>query len=128
MLYRRVPFYWLLSYWILALSLLYPVLHVNTFPLNVLALAGVLEFVAKPFEQNLTVAVLILAVHLAPFLWIPYDLSPATVAFGLQFSLMYVFVMEFVLDKSVVDVYLSVLREKSHSSLVRFLAVRGFTR
>jgi len=77
-----VRWYHLLSTWIFLLSLAHPVSKLPTFPLNVLASVGCLEVILNPYNEHLLKNIYILFIHIAPFFWIPYDVSMGALQFG----------------------------------------------
>ena len=120
---QRIRFNWLFSYWILILSICYPIVHIPTFPLNVLSLLGIVGIVMDPLKNNFETTFFILFIHLVPFLWIPVDFSDEAITIAFAFSIMYVLFTELIVQKSIVDIYIKCFRER-HKSLKDFLNAR----
>lgn len=117
-----IRWYYLLSTWIFLLSVLYPLHRISTFPLNLMALVGCYECLRNPFGEHWFKTLYILFIHLAPFLWIPYELSVRTLLFALCVILIYLFFIGLI-KKNPIDVYDILLKEK-HEELHEFLADR----
>jgi hypothetical protein len=115
-----VRWYHLLSAWIFILSALYPIHKISTFPLNVIALTGCLEAFAN--REHIVKSIYILFLHLAPFAWIPYDLSRTAIGFALATMAVYV-VFIYSIKEQPVDIYRAVLSER-HTTVNDFLADR----
>jgi len=117
-----VRWYMLLSTWIFILSVLYPMIKISTFPLNLLASVGCLEVILNPYNEHALKNIYILFIHIAPFFWIPYELSTNTIEFAAIVIIAY-FVFMMVLRDNPIDVYMALLREK-HTSLHAFTCDR----
>lgn len=117
-----VRWYMLLSTWIFILSVLYPVIQISTYPLNLLASVGCLEVILNPYNEHALKNIYILFIHIAPFFWIPYELSTNTIEFAAIVIIAY-FVFMMVLRDNPIDVYMALLREK-HTSFSQFMGDR----
>lgn len=115
-----VRWYHLLSAWIFILSALYPIHKISTFPLNILALTGCLEAFAN--REHIIKSIYILFIHLAPFAWIPYDLSRTAIGLALAVIATYI-VFIYAIKEQPVDIYRAVLSER-HTTIGAFLADR----
>ena len=119
---RPVRWYLLLSTWIFILSVLYPLHQISTFPLNLMALVGCIDVLSNPFKETCIKNIYILFIHLAPFLWIPYDLSYVPMAFALFVVIVYlVFILFQKTDPF--SVYYK-LNHEHHTGLEQFLEER----
>lgn len=119
---KPVRWHCLLSTWIFILSCLYPFIKISTYPLNLLALVGIFQCILYPFKEHPLKNTYILFIHLAPFLWIPYDLSPRAFGFAVIVCLAYSAWIYFIED-NIVDIYTRLSKEE-HISLTEFLNVR----
>ena len=117
-----VRWYHLLSAWIFILSALYPFHKISTFPLNVLALSGCYEVIVDPFKEHIVKNIYILFVHLAPFTWIPYDLSRGVIGFAIFVVTLYC-IFIYSIHEQPVDIYRAVFSER-HTTINAFLADR----
>ena len=109
----KVRWWQLLSVWILVLSILLPAVSgPSTFPLNVLATVGCVDAVRYLGRADTWhYCAWCLGMHLAPFLWVPPDLSPRALSFAVGVVALYVCTLELAMGVSVVGVYTSLLRE-----------------
>jgi hypothetical protein len=120
-----VRWYHLLSSWIFYLSVAYPLHGIPTFPLNLLASVGCFETVINPHKESVVKNIYILFIHLAPFLWIPYEISRKTLSFALIVAFIYVIFIGFI-GENVGHVY-SVLLNENHKTAAEFWCDRyGF--
>ena len=119
---RPVRWYLLLSTWIFILSVLYPLHHISTFPLNLMALVGCFEALRYPFKESYIKNIYILFIHIAPFFWIPYDLSYVSITFALLVIIVYLIFILY-LKTNPVSVYKKLLNEH-HIGLEEFLDER----
>lgn len=120
-----VRWYYIFSTWIFLYSAAYPLHHISTFPLNVLALVGCLEIILNPHKESWVKNLYILLLHLLPFLWIPYSLSLETLGYSAIFTCLYLVSMIF-LNESVIHIY-RVLLDEDHPIYTQFLCDRfGF--
>lgn len=119
---KPVRWHCLLSTWIFILSCLYPFIKISTYPLNLLALVGIYGCIRYPFKEHPLKNVYILFIHLAPFLWIPYDLSARAFGFAALVCLMYIVWVYFIED-NVIDIYTR-LNKEEHTTLKEFFKVR----
>jgi len=118
-------FYYLLSYWALIASLLYPIHGVSTFPLILLCSIGCAEIILNPNNQLFIKNVVILLIHLLPFLWIPFDISRTALNFAAAVIFLYILFITF-WKKSPIEIYKRLLQEK-HVDTKEFLCERfGF--
>ena len=104
-------FYMLLSYWTFLASLLYPLHGISTFPLILLCTIGCLEIILNPNNQLFSKNVVILLVHLLPFVWIPFDTSRNALNFAGAIIFLYVLFILF-MKKTPIEIYTKVLQEK----------------
>ena len=119
-----IRWYYLLSSWIFLLSVLYPLHGISTFPLNLLALVGCYECIRNPFAEHWFKTFYIMFIHLAPFLWIPYELSVQTLLFALCVIFVYLVAIRLSpIEKNPIDVY-DILLKETHETLEDFLADR----
>ena len=116
-----IRWYYLLSSWIFILSVLYPLHGISTFPLNLLALVGCYECIRAPFGEHWLKTLYIMFIHIAPFAWIPYEISMRTLVFALSVIFTYLVLIQF--TGNPIDVYDLLLKEK-HVELDEFLADR----
>lgn len=117
-----VRWYHLLSVWIFILSALYPLHKISTFPLNVLSLIGLYVVITDPLKEHPFKNIYILLMHLAPFLWIPYDFSRGAIGFALIVMTIYV-AFVYSLKEQPVDIYRALFSER-HTTMNEFLAAR----
>jgi hypothetical protein len=117
-----VRWYHLLSTWIFLLSAAYPLLKIPTFPLNLLAFTGCLEIILNPHKSHWVKNLYILFIHIAPFFWIPRDLSMK--AFGIGICVIGAYLM-FVasIGENPMHIY-DVLLNEDHPRLSQFLQDR----
>ena len=120
----RDPVRWfhLFSTWIFIASVLYPIHGISTFPLNVLALVGIVQVLRGWGNEHWVKELYIIALHLLPFLWIPYDFSLPTLKACFAFGFVYLIFLA-CLQTNCVTVYWNLLQEK-HTKLEDFLKVR----
>ena len=110
-----VRWYYILSTWIFLLSTLYPVLQLPTFPLNVMASVGCFEIILNPYNEHLVKNLYILFIHIAPFFWIPVDLSTEAFQFGAAVIAAYLaFVLA--LGENPFHIYRVLLTERHHTA------------
>jgi hypothetical protein len=119
---KPVRWFCLLSTWIFILSCLYPIFKFPTYPLNLLALVGIYGCIRYPFKEHYLKNVYILFIHLAAFLWIPYDLSPEAFGFAAVVCITYL-IFIYVIQDNVIDIYSRLFNEE-HTTLSEFLTVR----
>ena len=105
-----VRWYFILSTWIFILSVLYPIHKISTFPLNCLALAALLVVLLNPFKESYVKNIYIAFVHIAPFLWIPYDFSYTTLVFSVCVILIYLLAL-YSIDENPYHIYIELLSE-----------------
>lgn len=117
-----VRWYHLLSSWIFILSALYPVHKISTFPLNVLALSGCLQIIIHPYNEHVLKNIYILALHLAPFAWIPFDLSREVIGLSLITIAIYILFI-YRIGEQPAHIYKVLLSER-HTTFQEFVADR----
>ena len=110
-----VRWYYILSTWIFLLSTLYPLLQLPTFPLNVMASVGCFEIILNPYNEHLLKNLYILFIHIAPFFWIPVDLSAEAFQFGGVVILSYLLFL-YILGENPFHVYRVLLKEQHHTA------------
>ena len=110
-----VRWYYILSTWIFLLSVAYPLFEIPTFPLNLMASVGCFEIILNPYNENLVKNLYILFIHIAPFFWIPFDLSPKAFEVGAGVLLAYVLFI-FYLGENPFHVYSVLLKEHHHTA------------
>jgi hypothetical protein len=113
-----VRWYHLLSTWIFILSC---IPGLPTFPLNLLAAPGCFEVIINPKEHWVKNAYIIF-IHVAPFFWVTYDLSPRAFMFAAAVIVAYLAFMAFI-GKSPLKAYSDLLKE-DHNTLSQFLGDR----
>jgi len=114
-----VRWYYILSTWIFILSALFPVVHLPTFPLNLMASVGCFEIILNPYNENIVKNLYILFIHIAPFFWIPYDLSINAFQVGAAVILTYLLFIAS-LGENPIHVYMTLLKE-NHKTTAEFL-------
>ena len=114
-----VRWYHLLSTWIFLLSVAYPILKLPTFPLNLVAFVGCLEIILNPHKKHWLKNLYIIFIHIAPFFWIPYDLSRTAFIFGACVIIAYL-VFIWYIDENPIHVY-KVLLDENHPHLHQFI-------
>jgi len=114
-----VRWYYILSTWIFILSALFPVVHLPTFPLNLMASVGCFEIILNPYNENIVKNLYILFIHIAPFFWIPYDLSVNAFQVGAAVILTYLLFIAS-LGENPIHVYMTLLKE-NHKTTAEFL-------
>jgi uncharacterized membrane protein len=119
---RPVRWYLLLSTWIFIISALYPLHKISTFPLNLIAIIGCFDVIYTPFKENYLKNLYILFIHLAPFLWIPYDISYIPIVFAIFVIIAYL-IFIFTINTHPFEVY-SKLHNEKHTELEDFLSER----
>jgi hypothetical protein len=113
-----VRWYYLLSTWIFLLS----VAQLPTFPLNVMASVGCFEVILNPYNEHLLKNIYILFIHIAPFFWIPYDVSTGALQFSAVVIVAYLaFVVA--LGETPFHIYGVLLKER-HQTAEEFLRDR----
>ena len=117
-----VRWYYILSTWIFILSVLFPVIHLPTFPLNLMASVGCFEIILNPYNENLVKNLYILFIHIAPFFWIPYDLSVNAFQVGAAVIVTYLLFIAS-LGENPIHVYMVLLKE-NHKTAAEFLKDR----
>ena len=117
-----VRWYYLLSTWIFLLSVLYPVAKLPTFPLNVMASVGCLEVILNPYNEHVLKNIYILFIHIAPFFWIPYDVSVGALQFGAAVIAAYLAFIFFI-GENPLHIYKVLLKER-HQTAQEFVRDR----
>lgn len=113
-----VRWYMLLSTWIFILSVLYPFLKISTYPLNLMAAVGCLEVILNPYNEHMLKNIYILFIHIAPFFWIPYDISSRSLSFAAAVILLYLTFIWFI-QENPLEIYITLLKEK-HENVCEF--------
>jgi len=119
---KPVRWFCLLSTWIFILSCLYPIFKFPTYPLNLLALVGIYQCIYMPFKEHYLKNIYILFIHLAPFLWIPYNLSRNAFYFSAIVGTIYI-IFIYLIDDDVIDIYTRLLEEE-HVTFSEFIDER----
>jgi hypothetical protein len=114
-----VRWFHLLSSWIFITSLLYPLIKISTFPLNLLALVGIFTLKAS---ESLEKGLHILIIHLIPFLWIPYVINKESIILFFGIIVGYLTLMHCI-HEDPIDVY-TVLQKEEHKTYREFLNAR----
>jgi hypothetical protein len=117
-----VRWYYLFSSWIFLLSATYPFHKQSTFPMNVGALIGCFEGILNQTTQSVGKYIYILALHLLPFLWIPYDFSSNAIQFGIVCAVAYLFFI-FSMGENPVEIYTALL-EEDQPTFLEFVQAR----
>ena len=109
----HVKWYQLFSCWIFLLSIASGLgwIPYSTFPLNVVAVVGILAIVPHfPEESYLKYAVVVL-LHLLPFLWVRYEYDVNTMIFCASMTTLYVGAM-MIAKQPILETYLAMAYEK----------------
>ena len=117
-----VRWYYLLSTWIFLLAAVYPILKLPIFPLICMASVGCFEVVLNPYNEATLKNLYILFIHIAPFFWIPYDLSIVAFQFSAAIISLYILFI-FVIGENPIHVYRVLLKE-NHPTAQAFLRDR----
>ena len=117
-----IRWYYLLSSWIFMLSALYPLHKISTFPLNLIAVIGCHQCIISPFKEHWLKTLYILFIHIAPFTWIPYEISTKTIIFAIAIIIVYLLGIAFI-SKDPIYIY-KILSKERHTKLHEFLADR----
>ena len=117
-----VRWYYILSSWIFVASVLYPFHRISTFPLELLALGGCLEIILNPHKESFIKNLYILFIHLAPFFWIPCELSYVTFGFAFALILSY-FTFIYLIGEHPLHIY-AVLLNEDHPTAPMFICDR----
>ena len=117
-----VRWYMLLSTWIFILSTMYPFTRISTYPLNLIAVVGCFEVILNPYNEHMLKNIYILFIHIAPFFWIPYDISARSLFFAALVILVYLaFIWS--IEENPLKIYSALLKEK-HETVCDFMADR----
>lgn len=114
-----VRWYHYLTAYMFIFSALYPLHGISTYPLVLLSTLGCVEVFRNTL---LTKNLFILFIHLAPFLWIPYDLSTTAYAFSATIIVFYL-VFVTALGETPYTIYMTSLSEQ-HTSTAEFVCER----
>ena len=110
-----VRWYMLLSTWIFIISvlylILYPLMQISTYPLNLMASVGCLEVVLNPYNEHALKNIYILFIHIAPFFWVPYDLSFVALLFAVCVTAVYLICMKLI-GEYPLEIYGALLQER----------------
>ena len=125
--------WYLLSNYIFVLSVLYPLVQVPTFPLNVLATVACIGgfcFAKSVHQYGALQKLAFVVVHMAPFLWVPYDVSEKALCVAAGVVSLYFVCVHVFLGKTVLEVYTQLCREKSQKvrTVSQYLAQRYHVR
>ena len=90
--------------------------------MNVLALSGCLEIMLNPHKEHWTKNTYILAIHLLPFLWIPYSFSMTSIYFAVGSGVSYL-VLVGLLEEDPIHIYSELFKE-NHPTFQAFIADR----
>ena len=96
------------------------------FPLVVIAAPGCVEVILNPRKEHWLKNVYIIFIHLAPFLWVPYDLSLTAFMFSALVIAIYLTFMT-IIGKHPLRSYHTLLHEH-HKTLSQFLDDRFMIR
>ena len=87
-----------------------------------MASVGCFEIILNPYNENLVKNLYILFIHIAPFFWIPYDLSVNAIQVGVAVIIVYLlFIVS--LGENPIHVYTILLKE-NHKTAAEFLKDR----
>ena len=117
-----IRWYYIFSTWIFLLSAAYPLHKISTYPLNVIALPGCFEVLLNRHKEHWFKNLYILALHILPFLWIPYSVSIKSLQFAVSSFAVYLIFIS-ILDENIIHIY-SKLLDENHKTLDLFLADR----
>lgn len=117
-----IRWYYIFSSWIFLLSVAYPIHAISTYPLNVLALSGCFEILLNPHKEHWTKNIYILALHILPFLWIPYSFSTSSMYFAVGSGLSYLMFVG-LLEEDPIHIYSELFKE-NHPTFAAFIADR----
>lgn len=117
-----IRWYYIFSTWIFLLSAAYPLHKISTYPLNVIALPGCFEILLNPHKGHWVKNVYILALHILPFLWIPYSVSNISLQFAFISVVIYLIFIS-ILGENIIHIYSELLNE-NHPTLKSFLGDR----
>lgn len=92
------------------------------FPLICVALPGCFEVILNPYNEHAVKNLYILFIHIAPFLWIPYDLSIGAVRFSVAILCLYI-IFIFVIGENPIHIYDLLLKE-NHPTAQAFVRDR----
>jgi len=113
-----IRWYMILSTWIFILSALYPFLKISTYPLNLMATVGCLRVIINPYNEHILKNIYILFIHIAPFFWIPYDISIRSLSFAAAVILLYLIFIALIRENPL-EIYSALLKEK-HEDICEF--------
>ena len=117
-----IRWYYIFSTWIFLLSTAYPLHAISTYPLNVLALPGCFEILINPHKEHWTKNLYILALHILPFLWIPYSFSATSIYFAAGSGVCYLVFVGF-LEEDPIHIYTELFKE-NHPTYRAFVSDR----
>jgi apolipoprotein N-acyltransferase len=80
-----------------------------------MASVGCFEIILNPHNENLVKNIYILFIHIAPFFWIPVDLSVGAFQFGAAVIVAYLAFL-FFLGENPIHVYQVLLKEQHHTA------------
>jgi len=117
-----IRWYYIFSTWIFLLSVAYPLHSISTYPMNVLALSGCFEIILNPHKAHWSKNIYILALHILPFLWIPYSFSITSMYFAVGSGVTYLVFVGF-LEEDPIHIYSELFKE-NHPTFHAFVADR----
>ena len=115
----ELRWYYFLSSWVLLLAITYQIHGQNVFPLQLFCLIGGIGVLFMKQPQPLLKQVLLVLVHLAPFLWLPAIIDRQGILFGLYVGIVYLLVM-LSIHKNIFGLYFEAL-DKRHATTYAFL-------
>ena len=120
----RVKWYKLFSCWIFFLSIASGLgwIPYSTFPLNIVALVGILAIVPHFPEESYLKYLAVVLLHVLPFLWVRYDYGMNTMIFCASMTVLYVGAM-MITNQPILETYIAMAYEKD-VTFVEFLTNR----
>ena len=87
-----------------------------------MAVVGCFEVILNPYNEHVLKNIYILFIHIAPFFWIPYDISARSLSFAALVILLYLaFIWS--IRENPLKIYSALLKEK-HETVCDFMADR----
>ncbi len=83
-----------------------------------MAAVGCLEVILNPYNKNMLKNIYILFIHIAPFFWIPYDISSRGIYFAAAVIILYLVFIWFI-QENPLEIYSALLKEK-HENVCEF--------
>ena len=108
-----VKWYQLFSCWIFLLSIVSGLSWIpySTFPLNVMAVVGILAIIPHFPEESYLKYLVIIALHTLPFLWVRYEYDVNTMIFCASMAVVYFGAM-MIAKQPILETYLAMAYEK----------------